>query len=222
MYSIIIPIYNELKTLEILIKELEIFSGKNEIIFIDDGSTDGSFELLKSISFINLYRLKKNFGKGIAVRVGLSKAKFEKIIILDSDLELRTDCIHRLMNLDKAKNINSIMGIRFKGFSPLRSGFDWGNFMFTLFFNFLHFSCHRDILCCAKSFYLSEINLKRLKSSSFDIDVEISTHLTRSSRFRYIPQIFLEYKRRSISDGKKLKISDGWKILRRISNSFLN
>jgi glycosyltransferase involved in cell wall biosynthesis len=215
MYSIIIPIYNEITTLKILIKELEVFSKKNEIIFIDDGSTDGSFEILQSISFINLYKLKKNFGKGVAIRLGLSKAKFEKIVIFDSDLELRTDCIHQLMKLDKKNKINSVMGTRFKSFSPLRSGVDWGNFMFTTLFNICYSTSHKDVLCCAKSFYRKDIQLDKLRSKFFDIDIELSIHLTQNFRWKRIPQVFINYNRRTIEEGKKLKTSDGWTILKR-------
>ena len=66
------------------------------------------------------------------------------------------------------------MGYRFKSLSPFKSNFDWGNFMFTSFFNILFNSHHKDILCCAKAFYLSDLKDYNIKSNGFDIDVELS------------------------------------------------
>ena len=216
-YSIIIPIYNEYNTLKTLLKNLKrYYKLGHEIIIIDDGSTDQSKLVLKKCSFINLLVLDKNHGKGIAIRTGLEKSKNEKIIIYDGDLELKIGDISKFMNLDRKNKIYSIMGFRFKHLGLIRSGVDWGNFIFTTFFNLLYRSCHKDILCCAKSFYRKDIPIKELKSIGFDIDVEISSYLTLNNRGKYIPQIFLHYNRRSLFEGKKLKISDGWVILKRI------
>ena len=220
-YSIIIPIYNEYNTLTTLLKSLKrYYKLGHEIIIIDDGSTDQSKIVLKKCSFINLLVLDKNRGKGIAVRKGIEKSKNEKIIIYDGDLELKIEDISKLMFLNK--NIPCIMGARFKTMKPFSSGNDWGNFMFTTFFNLLYIASHKDILCCAKSFYKQDIPIKSLKSNGFDIDIEISSYLTHNNRFKKIRQVFLKYSRRTISDGKKLKINDGWVILRRAFLSLFN
>ena len=216
-YSIIIPIYNEKKTLEKLLLNLFFFHKLgHEVIIIDDGSTDGSDKILQKSSFIKSIRLEKNSGKGIAIKKGILAARNEKIIIYDGDLELETKDISKFMTLDRKNKIYSIMGFRFKHLGLIRSEVDWGNFIFTTFFNLLYRSCHKDILCCAKSFYRKDIPIKVLKSIGFDIDVEISSYLTLNNKGKYIPQIFLHYNRRSLLEGKKLKISDGWVILKRI------
>ena len=75
---------------------------------------------------------------------------------------------------------------------------------------------HKDILCCAKSFYKKDIPLTKIRSTGFDIDVELSSILTKINNKKPILQVLLSYKRRTIQEGKKLKISDGWKILKRI------
>ena len=218
-YSIIIPIYNESKTLETLLESLKKYYNKgHEIIIVNDGSTDNSNIILFKHNFITLINLKKNSGKGVAIRVGLLLSRYNKIIIYDGDLELDIENIKDLMKLDK-KKVSSIMGIRSKYFNPLKSGSEWGNFIFTIFFNFLHMTTHKDILCCAKSFYKKDIPLNRLKSSGFDIDIELSTFLTRINKGRDIKQILIGYRRRSIIEGKKLKISDGWTILMRVIKS---
>ena len=108
------------------------------------------------------------------------------------------------------------MGFRFKSLSPLRSNFDWGNFMFTSFFNILFGFQHKDILCCAKAFYANEIKDYNIISEGFDIDVELTSLLTILNKRRKIPQVLLNYNRRTIDEGKKLRVFDGWSILSRI------
>lgn len=216
-YSIIIPIFNEQKTIIPLINELKRFSDKNnEIILINDGSSDDTSLLLKKYGFIKKIHLKKNFGKGIAIKVGLCFAKYNKVIIFDGDLELNTNDISKLMKLNHKKGISSIMGIRSKSFNPFNFGNDWGNFIFTFFFNILHFSTHKDILCCAKAFYKDQIPIEKIKSKSFDIDVELSYLLTKNNKDKNILQVPIKYIRRTVKDGKKLKTSDGWVILNRM------
>ena len=133
-YSIIIPIYNEFRTLKKLLKELKHYHILgHEIIIVDDGSNDRSVHLLKN-SFINLIRLKKNSGKGIAIRKGLIYSKNDKVIIYDGDLELETKDISKFFYLDREKRKFSIMGYRFKNLNPTKSSDEWGNFIFTVFF----------------------------------------------------------------------------------------
>jgi glycosyltransferase involved in cell wall biosynthesis len=217
LYSIIIPIYNESRTLETLLNGLLEYSTLgHEVIIVNDGSTDNSKEVLKRYSFIKHVELKSNYGKGIALRIGLLQSKFNKVIISDGDLELKTNDLKKLMILNKKKNIYSCLGIRSIKLHPMRSGVDWGNFIFTFFFNLLHNTCYKDILCCAKSFYRDDIPIDKLKSIGFDIDVELSTFITLNNGNKKIKQILIDYQRRSFEEGKKLKISDGWIILKRI------
>ena len=216
-YSIIIPIHNEVNSIPYLLNTLTDYNKKgHEIIIIDDGSTDGSTALLQKCKIIKLLKLKKNKGKGFAVKQGLNVSKFNKIIIFDGDMELKSSEISKLMILDKDKNKNFVMGYRFKSLSPLKSNFDWGNFMFTGFFNLLFNSKHKDILCCAKSFYLDSIKGYEINSIGFDIDVELASIFSIISKKGSISQVRLSYDRRGPEDGKKLRVSDGWIILSRI------
>ncbi len=211
-YSIIIPIYNEFKFLPELISGLKIFYHQgHEVVIVDDGSTDGSKSILEGCNFINLIKLPKNQGKGIAIKVGIQEAINERIVLFDGDLELDLDEISKLFILNRNKKVYSAMGYRFNHLNPFKSSFHWGNFMFTTFFNILHSTHHKDILCCAKSFYVNDLNLDLIQSRGFGIDVELSSIL--SLKCDRIYQVRLKYKRRDRNEGKKLKISDGWDIL---------
>lgn len=220
-YSIIIPIFNEEHTLNKLLSELKHYYNKeNEIIIVNDGSSDNSLTLLENVKFITLINLKVNSGKGIALKKGIEKSKYSKIIIYDGDLELKTRDISKLMVLDKNKNTNAVFGYRFKSLSLIKSGYEWGNFMFTTFFNIMFATTYKDILCCAKAFYREDVVLEKIISEKFDFDIELSAYLTKSNRRKNIKQIYLNYKRRNFNEGKKLKVNDGWYILKRTILSF--
>ena len=215
-YSIIIPVHNESSYLPVLLEELELYSNDgNQIIIIDDGSTDGTTNILKKYKFIKVVELKVNSGKGYAIKQGLKKVSNNKIIIFDGDMEINPSEISKLMILDSKNKINCVLGYRFKSLNPVKSNFDWGNFMFTSFWNIVFSSNNKDILCCAKAFYVSDIEDYKLRSNGFDIDVELTTFFSMLSNNKVL-NVFLKYKRRTAQDGKKLKISDGWIILTRI------
>ena len=214
-YSIIIPIFNEEVHIPNLLKYIEKYKDNgHEIIIIDDGSTDESFKILSNCNFIKLIRFNNNFGKGRALRTGIANAKFEKLVIYDGDLELHPNQIKELMILDKNQKINCVLASRGANISPLNSLWDLGNFLITKLFNVKNTTNLEDALCCAKSFYKSDINVDNLKSLKFDIDVEISSMLIK--KFKNIQRTNLNYHRRSLKDGKKLNFLDSIAIIKRI------
>tara|TARA_B100002052_G_scaffold297346_1_gene327856 strand:- start:1661 stop:2341 length:681 start_codon:yes stop_codon:yes gene_type:complete len=218
-YSILIPIHNEVNLIPLLLKSLTIFiKNGHQIIIIDDGSDDGSTSILENCLEIDLVCLSENMGKGSAIKEGLKRVINKRVILFDGDMELRSSDISKLMILDKKNGIDFVMGYRFRSLSSLRSRHDWGNFMFTSFFNLIFNSNYKDILCCAKSFNINAINKYEIHSKGFDIDVELASVFTILSKKKRIAQVLLDYERRGIQDGKKLKISDGWIILSRIIN----
>ena len=216
-YSILIPIHNEVNHIPLLLKSLKVFKdGGHEIIIIDDGSDDGSLNILESCQNIKLIEITKNKGKGHAVKEGLKRAKYKKVIIFDGDLEIHPSEISKLMILNEHKGIKCALGYRFETLNPLLSNYQWGNFMFTIFVNILFNTNYKDVLCCAKSFYIDEIKVNGLKSIGFDIDIELLLMLAFNSKSSKIHQSLGYYHRRTGLEGKKLKISDGWLILHRI------
>ena len=216
-YSIIIPVYNELEKLDFLVKGLKIYSDQgHEILIINDGSNDGSLNFLEKISFVTLISHKINQGKGIAIKNGLINSKNNKTIIFDGDLELKTKEIYKLMILDKKNKVFSAVGFRNSISNVLISKYDLGNVLFTKLFNLLNLSHHKDVLCCAKSFYKKDIQIFDLKSKSFDIDIELMYLITLNQKSRLLPHISLSYNRRGYIEGKKLKFLDAWIIFRRL------
>ena len=216
-YTILIPIFNERRYIPSLLSNLYKYSKQgHHIIIIDDGSNDGSRDILANCEFIKLIQIKHNLGKGNAIKEGLRKVKTEKVLIYDGDMELNPNEISKLMILDRKKGLNGAMGYRFKSLNPFISSFGWGNFIFSSFFNIIFNTLHKDILCCAKSFFVNDIKVNYLESSGFDIDVELSFFISKANKENKIPQVKLNYKRRGLKEGKKLIISDGWKILGRV------
>tara|TARA_B100000427_G_scaffold325361_1_gene332081 strand:+ start:1085 stop:1747 length:663 start_codon:yes stop_codon:yes gene_type:complete len=213
-YTIIIPIFNEVSSISKLLSALNpYYSDGHEIIIIDDGSTDGSHEILSKCNFIELISFNQNRGKGIAIREGLSRVKKDKIILFDGDLELHPTELKKLMILNNKKQIHCVFANRYSPY-PSLTIWDIGNFVLNILFNLVNKTRVKDALCCAKSFFKSDIDLNNLRSSKFDIDVEISSQLVKTNQ--NIININVNYKRRDINQGKKLKMSDGLQILKRI------
>ena len=214
-YSIIIPIHNEENIIPELLKHLKPFSlNGHEIIIIDDGSQDNSKFILNEYNFIKVITLEKNLGKGKAIQKGLIEATNSKIILFDGDMEIHPKEINHLMILDNNKDLNCIFGNRFKKITPLKSKWDFGNYFFTYIFNFIHKSSIEDSLCCAKAFFKNDVDPLKLKSTQFDIDIELASILIKKNND--IISIPIKYQRRTKKEGKKLSIYDGLSILKRI------
>ena len=108
-YLILIPIHNEAGNLPVLLDELKPYAYDHELLLIDDGSTDTSNDLLAKCPFITLLHLENNAGKGLAIRKGIVKAKYDKIVITDGDLELETSELNKLMIIDKEPVWNALL-----------------------------------------------------------------------------------------------------------------
>lgn len=217
--SIIIPVYNEEKTIETIldkVKKVNLDEIEKEIIVVDDGSTDNSRQLIKKIKGIKLITQQRNMGKGSAVRTGLKYSTGEFVSIQDADLEYDPKDYKKLLN--KIKNgANVVYGSRFlnktfKFFGKNKTILPFhylGNKLLVKFVNFLFNSNLTDIETCYKLVKHNVLLKLNLKANGFDIEPEITAKLLK--RGYKIEEVPISFNPRSFKEGKKIKWKDGLK-----------
>jgi len=213
-YSLIIPVFNEERTLPTLIEKLyELDDEKIEIIIIDDGSDDSTKEMLLENNRIISRRNKTNIGKGASIIKGVNLASNENIILFDGDLEVDVSEIPKLILKYEENNSDVLSGARW-GYNSSKQNYDinlFGNYLINMTFNFLFKSNFNDVLCCIKILKLENFKSLNIKSKGFNIEVETMAKLVLNRSV--IKEVEVKYKRRTTKEGKKLKLSDGWSII---------
>ena len=222
-YTIIIPIYNEISTIENVITKILKLKYPVKIIIVDDGSSDGSenLELERMGKNITHHKSKKNMGKGNAIRTGLSLMSSEKnsvAIFFDGDDEIPTYVIEQIIeNYEKNQNINAIFGSRFLDFS-FKNKINMGihryiaNKILTGIINFKFKQKLTDMETALKSFKIYDLKIDKLEEDGFEIEPEVTKLLIQSNI--NIKEIPVKYSPRSKSEGKKISFSDGFKTLK--------
>lgn len=215
--SIIIPVYNEAKTLPIVWQRVVLAvlpAGlEKEIIIIDDGSKDDSPQIIKELSGQCKTIIKTiNQGKGAAVRTGLSMATGDYIIIQDADLEYNPDEYEVLLQPLLQDKADIVYGSRFLGGRPHRVLLFWhyvGNRFLTFLSNIFTNLNLTDMETCYKCFNRSvcDVLVKELSSNRFGIEPEITATVARK-RFR-IYEVGISYSGRTYDEGKKIGWKDG-------------
>lgn len=210
--SILIPVYNEVSTLNQIIKKVEEadFCGlEKEIILIDDYSTDGTRELYKDLSYKVLYH-EHNQGKGAALRTGFKEASGDIIVIQDADLEYDPVDYAPLIQLILDGKADVCYGSRLSGGKPSRSFMFThllGNKLLSFMTNLLYGSTLTDMETCYKAFKADFIKGIDIKSNRFDFEPEITAKvLKRGARLYELP---ISYYGREFSEGKKITWKDG-------------
>jgi len=215
--SIIIPVYNEERTLLIILKKIEIIKKfcDLEIIIINDGSTDNSKKIIDENK--NLYtkaiHLVKNSGKGKAVIEGMKNCSKDYILIQDADLEYEPEDILVFLDENKIIKYDLIMGSRFIGNRRTVLHF-WhmiGNKFITFLFNLLNNTTFTDIYCCYCMFKKNLINTDKLKCYSWGQQAEILTYLVQKKS--KIFEIGVNYHGRTYDEGKKIKYYDVFSVV---------
>ena len=211
-YTLIIPIYNEEHTLPELLKKLDRLDDNIEIIIIDDGSNDSTIDLLMQINHFTIIRNESNIGKGASIRKGIDSASNQNIILMDGDLEVNIDDIPKIITRFEKKNIDALVGVRWKEDRNLNFDINTlGNYLINGLFNLLFKSNLNDVLCCMKILSLNQFKSLDIQSNGFSIEVETMAKLVL--RNLMVEEINIQYHRRTIEEGKKLKISDSWNII---------
>jgi glycosyltransferase involved in cell wall biosynthesis len=211
--SILIPVYNEVATLEEILKKVETtdFCGlEKEIILIDDYSTDGTRDLYEKFSYKVLYH-EYNQGKGAALRDGFKEATGDIIVIQDADLEYDPVDYAPLIQLILDGKADVCYGTRLAGGKPSRSFMFThflGNKFLSLLTNILYGSTLTDMETCYKAFKADFIKGIQIKSNRFDFEPEITAKiLKRGARLYELP---VSYYGREFSEGKKITWKDGF------------
>lgn len=209
--SIIIPIYNEEKTLERIIKSLEkvdFIDFQKELIFVDDGSTDNTSIILKKHE--DRHKIifhEKNKGKGAAIKTGLDVFTGDYVIIQDADLEYNPDDIVRILKFAIKKKSLVVYGSRILKKNPRSSAFFYlGGISLTFLTNILYGTKITDEPTCYKLFHKSVFDKIKIYSSGFEFCPEITAKVAKLK----IPinEIAISYNPRSRKMGKKIKLKD--------------
>ena len=212
-YTLIIPIYNEGHTLGLLLDKLNKLKNDNiEIIIIDDGSNDNTQNILSKNDLFIILKNKINIGKGASIKKGVKSANNQNIILIDGDLEIDIDQIPRLINKYEKSDKDVLSGIRWNKNSNFKLEINaLGNFFINSLFNILYRTNLNDVLCCVKILNTNLLKSLDIQSNGFSIEIETMAKLTL--RNFTIEEVNINYIRRSLDQGKKLKISDGWIVI---------
>lgn len=215
--SIIIPIYNEKDTILELLNRIKKVGLKKEyeILMIDDGSTDGTREILEKIKNENNYKVlfkEKNSGKGESLKLGFKKAVGQYVIVQDADLEYDPkDYLKLLEEISKHKK-TVVYGSRFMGeYKDMSSLHYFGNQLLTYITNLLYGVKLTDMETCYKLFPRELIQSLKLRASRFEFEPEVTAKILKKGY--KIVEVPISYAGRSHSEGKKITWKDGFSAI---------
>ncbi|RJP28952.1 MAG: glycosyltransferase family 2 protein [Candidatus Omnitrophota bacterium] len=222
LLSVIVPVFNESKTIRQVIEKIQRIDIDKEIIVVDDGSTDGTMGIISELKLLNLKVIyhSSNRGKGAAFKSGLSNATGDYVLIQDADLEYNPEDYRKLISAIKdCADESLVLGVRFLGGYQGLFFHRLGNKALTGFLNLLYSSRLNDYATCYKLASRKTFLNLDLKANGFDIDVEIVCNaIKRKLRIIEVP---VSYIPRSYKEGKKIRLNDAfWAIFYMIKYRF--
>ena len=216
--SILMPVYNELATVEAAIDDAlgaELPVADREIVIVDDGSTDGTRDLLGKLDRrgVTVVLHDRNRGKGQAVRTALAHASGRFAAVLDADLEYEAADLGPMLQPLLAGETRVVFGTRaFSSHSAFSFWYVLGNKLVTLATNVLYNCWISDVMTCQKALDTGLFRSLDLRERGFGIEPEIAARVLRAGERIY--EVPVTYKARSREAGKKLGALDGLRVLR--------
>ena len=220
--SIIIPVFNEINYVNKLFDQIKIYFDKDnvEIIIVDDGSNDGSFETLSEIKekktykfSFKLIKLDINSGKGKAIQIGIKHSEGEYILLQDADLELDTKDAKEMFDMIISnKDIKCIFGSRYLSGKLKKNNYFFNSLVGkinSLIFNIFFSQSLSDVHCGLKILHRSVIEKIKLSVNDFGIEIDLASQIVRNHF--YIYEFGVSYFFRSKAQGKKITWIDGLK-----------
>ncbi len=209
--SVIIPVYNEVSTIQEVVQRVQNTSFEKQIIIVDDASQDGTREVIQKMEGANIEKVfhKRNQGKGSAVATGLSKVDGGIIVIQDADLEYDPNDYGVLLQPILDGKADVVFGSRFVGY-PRRVLFFWhslGNKLLTIIANMLNDLNLSDMETGYKAFTKDVAQKITIRSKRFGFEPEFTAKVARK-KFR-IYEVPISYSGRSYKEGKKITWRDG-------------
>ena len=219
--SVVIPCYNEVSTVESLLRRVREVPRALEVIVVDDGSTDGTRDLLRKLDDKLIDQLvfhEKNGGKGSALRTGFGRARGDVVVVQDADLEYDPHELPILLEPILRGKADAVYGSRFLG-GPHRVLFFWhsiGNRFLTLLSNMFTDLNLTDMETCYKMVRTELLQSLPLSAQRFGIEPELTARLAQAGARIY--ELPISYNGRSYAEGKKIGWKDGvsalWSILK--------
>jgi len=215
LLSVIIPVYNEKGTIREIVDRVQAVPINKEIIIVDDGSSDGTREILHELAMqdnIKVFLHEKNRGKGAALSTGLKKVSGDYVIFQDADLEYHPEEYQTLLEPILKGDADVVYGSRFKGSG--RAFLFWhkmGNIFLNFVTNVLYNSTLTDMETCYKMFRRDVISGITIESNRFNVEPEVTAKiLKRGFRVYEVP---ITYSGRDFTEGKKITWRDGFSAL---------
>ena len=220
MLTIIVPVYNEKKTIRAILKKVSNLKNlRKQIIIVDDGSTDGTTEILKNEYFNKKKKYKVIFhkinqGKGAAIKSAQKFIKQKYVAIQDADLEYNPEDYDNLIKPFLNANADVVYGSRFLGGQYVKLSFFWhyvANKALTTFCNIFTNLNMTDMETGYKLFKSEAIKSIELNEKSFGIEPEITIKLSKKKYIFY--EVPISYSGRSYHEGKKIGLKDAFKAI---------
>lgn len=219
LLSVVIPVYNEIATLEQVVERVLQVPLRKEVILVDDGSTDGSRDLLDRLAaahpgLVRAFKHEVNRGKGAALKTGFQQAKGDVILIQDADLEYDPGDYPKLLRPIREAGADVVYGSRFLVGDYARVHLFWhymGNRFLTFLSNVFSGLNLTDMETCYKVFRREVVEKIDIKSRRFTVEPELTAKIARL-RVR-IFEVPISYAGRNYGEGKKITWRDGFAAL---------